>query len=89
VLDFYRAVLPAVGAPEWHGESLNALIDSMIWGGINAIDPPYTIKISGLRNVPKAVYEHVKLAKQAIAEARSEYCRRNNADVVVAIETDF
>jgi hypothetical protein len=52
----------------------DALIDSMIWGGINAIDPPYKIKISGLESVPKDVYEHVDLAKRAIADARTEYC---------------
>jgi len=88
VLDFYRALLTAVGAPKWHGESPDALIDSMIWGGINAIDPPYTIKISGVRSVPKDVYEHINLVKRAFADARTEYRRRRNADIDVTIETD-
>jgi hypothetical protein len=88
VLDFYRAVLTAVGAPKWHGESPDALIDSMIWGGINAIDPPYTIKISGVRSAPKGVYEHIDLVKRAFADARTEYCRRHNADIDLSIETD-
>jgi hypothetical protein len=88
VLDFYHAVLTAVGAPKWHGESPDALIDSMIWGSINAIDPPYTIKISGVRSVPKDVHEHINLVKRAVADARTEYCRRRNADIDVTIETD-
>ena len=87
VLDFYHAVFAAVGAPKWHGESPDALIDSMIWGGINAIDPPYKIKIPGLGSVPKDVYEHVDLVKRAVADARTEYCRRRNADIDVSIET--
>lgn len=33
ILDFYDALLPALGAPAWHGHSVNAIIDSMIWGG--------------------------------------------------------
>jgi RNAse (barnase) inhibitor barstar len=28
-IDFYKALLPALGAPEWHGYSPDALIDSM------------------------------------------------------------
>ena len=37
ILDFYQDLLKALGAPEWHGRNLNALIDSMIWGGINEL----------------------------------------------------
>jgi hypothetical protein len=88
VLDFYRDILTAVGAPEWHGESPDALIDSMIWGGINSIEPPYKIMIHGLRSTPDGVREHVNLVKQAIAEARTEYHRRRDADIDVSIETD-
>ena len=88
VLDFYHAILPAVGAPDWHGESPNALIDSMIWGGINSIEPPYKIKIHGLRSTPHSVREHVNLVKQGIAEARTEYHRRRDADIDVSIETE-
>ena len=31
--DFYNALLAAVGAPEYHGRNLKALIDSMNWAG--------------------------------------------------------
>lgn len=30
--DFYDALLPELGAPEWHGHNPNALNDSVIWG---------------------------------------------------------
>ena len=48
VLDFYDALLAALGAPDWHGASIDAMIDSMIWGGINDVDPPYTVQIQNL-----------------------------------------
>ena len=72
VLDFYDAILTAVGAPKWHGESPDALINSMIWGRINSLEPPYKIEIYGLRSAPDGVREHVDLVKQAIAEARTD-----------------
>jgi hypothetical protein len=40
VKDFLTALRAAIGAPDWHGWSVNAFIDSMIWGGINQIEPP-------------------------------------------------
>jgi hypothetical protein len=40
VLDFYYALLAAVEAPKGHGKSPDALIDSMIWGGMN-MDLPH------------------------------------------------
>ncbi len=88
VLDFYHDILAAIGAPKWHGESPDALIDSMIWGDINSVGPPYKIKIYGLRSTPNGVREHVDLVKQAIARARTDYHRRHNADIDVSIETD-
>jgi hypothetical protein len=87
-LDFYYAIFVAIGAPDWHGESPDALIDSMIWGGINSIEPPYKIEVHGLRSTPDGVRAHVNLVKQAIAKARTEYHRGHNADIDVSIETD-
>jgi RNAse (barnase) inhibitor barstar len=34
-LDFYDALLSALEAPEWHGRSINALIDSLWFGEIS------------------------------------------------------
>lgn len=46
--DFYRALLTELGAPEWHGCSIDALVDSMIFGGINSVVPPYRLTVAGL-----------------------------------------
>lgn len=47
-LDFYDAILAALDAPGWHGHSVDALIDSIIVGNINGVDPPYRIEVSNL-----------------------------------------
>lgn len=71
VKDFLTALRAAIGAPDWHGWSVNAFIDSMIWGGINQIEPPYEICISGCECVPKEVTDHIDLLASALADAVS------------------
>lgn len=88
VIDFYKALLAAIGAPAWHGISPDALVDSMIWGGINAVDPPYIIRISGVASLPKDVRDAVELAKEVLADGRQDYCNRRGGDVEVGIEIE-
>jgi hypothetical protein len=46
--DFLSGLKQAIGAPDWHGDSADAFVDSMIHhDDINALKPPYTIRISG------------------------------------------
>ena len=40
---FFDVFLSQLGAPEWHGHSLDALADSIITGSINSIEPPYKL----------------------------------------------
>ena len=87
VLDFYDALLAALGAPEWHRTNINALTDSMVWGGINSVEPPYTIRVKHLSGSPKGVVEVVELAKHALAEARVQYQAQYDRDVDVQIVT--
>ncbi len=86
VMDFYRALLPAIGAPEWHGASIDALLDSMIWGGINTLEPPYAVKVVGTSALPKAVLAEVELARTALAKERQEFRERKGRDVEVEFE---
>ena len=69
-LDFYEALLESLGAPEWHGRNVNALIDSMVYGCINKLEPPYKIAIVGTHAVPGAVAEEIKLVKKCLYEAQ-------------------
>jgi hypothetical protein len=87
VVDFYNALLLSIGAPEWHGRTINALVDSMIWGEINRIEPPYTIQIHGVEQLPGDVRDHVELAKNALLEARAEFRVMRDRDVEVRLDT--
>jgi RNAse (barnase) inhibitor barstar len=85
-LDFYNALLAALGAPAWHGRNLNALIDSMIYGGINAVEPPYSIRIRGTQKLAKNVRDQLDTTKQALDAARAEFHARRCHDVEVEFE---
>jgi RNAse (barnase) inhibitor barstar len=85
VSDFYDALLTSIGAPNGHGRNPDALIDSMIWGGINAVEPPYTVRISGLSATPKEVHDHVELVRDMLVEGRIYRKRHNGDDVEVSI----
>src|SRR5574337_372345 len=86
--DFYDALLAAIGAPEYHGRNLNALVDSMVWGGINAVEPPYVVRISGTAKLPKETCDEIEMAKRVLAEARAEFRALRGSDAEVAIETE-
>jgi hypothetical protein len=64
--DFYESILAVLEAPHWHGTNVNALIDSMLYGGINGIDPPYRIWIKGTANLPVAVKTELGWLAEAI-----------------------
>ena len=86
VLDFYDALLAALGAPDWHGESIDAMIDSMILGGINDVDPPYTVQIRNLGKASKDVVDHIELLDRCIAEACTEFHARKGQDIEIKFE---
>ena len=85
-LDFYYALLPAIGAPNWHGESIAAINDSMIGGGINKLKPPYAVRIYNVGNVPAAVVDEVERAVTSFAEVRASFCETHRETVNVSME---
>jgi len=87
-VDFYRALLAELGAPRWHGENINALIDSMIYGEINALAPPYTVRVTGMGSVPPEVRTEVEMAQRALAEARDECRTSTGEDVEARLEVE-
>ena len=83
---FYNDLLKALGAPKGHGERIDALIDSMIWDGMNAVEPPYTIRIRNIERSPKAAIDEIQLARRYLAEAREEFQTRHGRDVDIRWE---
>lgn len=59
----------------------------MIWGGINAVEPPYTVRISGTKNLAKDVVDEISLVQRCIVEAKDEYRMRKGSDIDVRLET--
>ena len=86
IVDFYNALLASIGAPKEHGISPDALVDSMIWGGMNAVEPPYSIRITGLSTAPSEVRDEVELAKNDLAKGRDYRKRHDGDDVQVSID---
>ncbi len=70
-LDFYDALLASLGAPEWHGRTINALIDSIIVGDINSVEAPYRVVVTGLNKADEDAFDELIQAFDALA-------RRNN-----------
>lgn len=71
-LDFYESILAVLEAPHWHGANMNALIDSLIYGGINGIEPPYKIWIKGAAKLPPSVQTELIWLTEAIEEHGQE-----------------
>ena len=84
--DFYAALLPALGAPDWHGDSIAAITDSMIGGEINAVDPPYVVRIHNLAGRLSSVVDEVEYAEGAIARARAGMLARYDERVDAYLE---
>lgn len=70
--DFYKDLLDALGAPDWHGESLDALWDSIVGGGINEVSPPFEIKILPTEHIPEVLRAYLQQFEEMIVEARTE-----------------
>jgi len=61
--DFLEALKKALGAPKWHGTSYNAMIDSMVYGGINEVELPYEVHVRNSEPAPKDVRDAIELLR--------------------------
>lgn len=68
-LDFYDALLGLLKAPDWHGRSINALIDSMIYGEINEVEPPLLVRVTHLSKAGFEARSELELALVALNDA--------------------
>ena len=66
IAEFYRALLDQLGAPEWHGRNVNALVDSMVYGDLNRVDPPLTVMITKLHSAGIEVQAELRVAIGAL-----------------------
>ena len=69
--DFYSALLPQLGAPEWHGRNLDALEDSLR-GGINELAPPFKVQVERANSLPDAMRQFLSKVASVFDDVRSE-----------------
>ena len=85
-LDFYDGLLDTLRAPDWHGRNINALIDSIIYGDINEIEPPFRVTVIGLSHAGEAAKAALAEAFEALAEEGASYRRSDDGIVTLEIE---
>ena len=88
-LDALEGMLSALGAPDWHGRNLNALSESIVYGGINSLEAPFSIRIQGTKGLPESVREMLSELAGAVADALAERRARNSEDLEIQFEGDF
>jgi hypothetical protein len=67
-----------------HGDSLESFIDSMIWGVMGDLSPPYTIRVKNVQ--PGPVETYARALSNAIGQARIDLAARGKPDVEVVIQ---
>jgi len=72
VNDYLDALRTALGSPEGHGSSIDAFLDSMIYGGMNRLNPPYTIQLRNTKGLPRDVLDQIQLLKQSLLKQRGD-----------------
>jgi hypothetical protein len=84
--DFMNVLKKAIGAPDWHGSSMDAFLDSMIYhDDINALKSPYTIRIAGVGKAKPEAQDAICLLARLINE-RGASDRGSDLEVAVLVE---
>ena len=82
--EFARLLHEAIQAIPGHGSSIEAFVDSMVFGTMSELSPPYTIVVLGdLRPEVRAFAADLS---NAIGQARVERRRRRGDDVEVSLK---
>jgi hypothetical protein len=83
--EFGEALKDALGSCEGHGNSPAAFVDSMIWGGMNSVGPPYVIRVVKTSNAPQEVTDYIRLMISVIQEAREWRLVNQGTDIEVTL----
>ena len=84
--DFRSALKAALGAPEWHGDIVGAFLDSIFGGGMNALKPPYVIRVVNTAILALELKDLVHDFSTAIEDTRTRRFARTGEDVAVSLE---
>ena len=70
--DFYRALLPQLGAPAWHGHNLDAIDDSIFGGGINRVEAPFHVAVANTAGLDEEMRAFLGKVISIFRERRKE-----------------
>jgi hypothetical protein len=85
-VDFVNVLKKLLGAPAWHGASVDAFLDSMIYhDDINTLKSPYTIRITGARNARSAAQDFIRLLAREI-NTRGASDRGDDLEITILVE---
>jgi RNAse (barnase) inhibitor barstar len=87
-LEFYEDLLSALDAPFWHGRNLNALYDSIVWGDINGVEPPYTVHIRNLSRAGEDAKEELDVFFTHLPEQEAERVKLQGEPSGVVFEVE-
>lgn len=82
--EFARLLQDAIQAIPGHGSSIEAFVDSMVFGTMSELAPPYTIVVTG--DLKPAVKAFAADLSNAIGQARLERRTRRGDDVEVVLK---
>jgi hypothetical protein len=72
-LDFLKLLRDAVGSPEWQGDSVDAFIDTMLFGGAE-LQTPYTLRVQGTSSLPAGLASEITEFVNAIDQYIERQC---------------
>lgn len=87
--DFSAALFAGLGAPSWHGTSINALVDSMIYGGINDIVPPFRVTARGMGGAKGEARTALLETFEALGDAGAHYAISADGTPTLVIDAAF
>lgn len=70
--DIYAVLLPALGAPEWHGPNLDAVYDALVAGHYR-VAPPLTVIVREVGRSSEAVRAYLPRLVTVFDDARAQY----------------
>jgi hypothetical protein len=79
---FAKLLQEAIDAIPGHGSSIEAFVDSMVFGTMSNLSPPYRIEVSGLSGEAEAFARRLA---EALGQARLERRTRRGEDVEVSL----
>ncbi len=84
--DFQSALKAAIGAPEWHGNMAGAFLDSIFGGGMNALQPPFIIRVVNASRLAPELKELIHDLSSAIEATRMRRLTRTGENVAASLE---